>query len=283
MWSLFVEPFFEFEFLRRAALEAVILGFGFSVVGLVLVTRRLSLIGDTLSHAMLPGVVLAFTLFGPHLLALFFGGWITGFFLLVLAWVLFRTRQVEADAALALFAVFSVSVGILIASRTRTTTEILHLLFGNILAVDRTLLLLSAVVAGITWMLFLWHYRAVFVALVDPAFFQQMKRPSYAFILGLCGLFAANLTVGFASLGAMMTVGLLIVPSLVGRSLGKSPLQMALIAFVFSTAVSILGILLSFHLSVPSGPAIVCLACAGLALIQILRFRGFSRAEVEPS
>lgn len=271
MWSLFIEPFLEFEFLRRAVLEAVLLGLGFSVVGLVLVTRRLSLIGDTLSHAMLPGVVLAFTFFGPHLLALFLGGWMTSFLLVVLAWALFRSRKIEADAALALFAVFSVSLGILLASQTRTTTEILHLLFGNILAIDRTLLLLSGVVAALTWALFVWNYRAVFMALVDPLFFQQVKRPSFWLILGLGAVFSANLTIGFASLGAMMTVGLLIVPALVGRLLGHSPLQMALISFVYSAAVSVAGVLLSFHAGTPSGPAIVCLACLGLGVLHLLR------------
>lgn len=272
MWSLIIEPFLEFEFLRRAVLEAMILGLSFSIVGLVLVTRRLSLIGDTLSHAMLPGVVLAFSFFGPHLLALFFGGWVTGFLLLVAAWVLFRRQRVEADAALAMFAVFSVSLGILIASKTRTTTEILHLLFGNILAVETSLLVLSAAVAAVTWALFMWFYRDALMALVDPAFFQQVRRPGMGFILGLSALFAANLTVGFAALGAMMTVGLLIVPALVGRSMGRTLLSMVLWAFGFSCVVSWGGVLLSFHLSVPSGPAIVCLACVGLGFVQSLRW-----------
>ncbi|MBX3033216.1 MAG: metal ABC transporter permease [Bdellovibrionaceae bacterium] len=129
MWSLLVEPFLEYEFLRRALIEAIVLGLGFSIVGQVLITRRLSLIGDTLSHAMLPGVVVAFLLFGANAMALFWGGWITGFLILSASWFLFHRRRIEADAGLALFAVFSVSLGVLLAARTRTTTEILHLLF----------------------------------------------------------------------------------------------------------------------------------------------------------
>ena len=277
MWEFLVEPFLEFEFLRRAALEAILLGLGFSVTGLILITRRLSLIGDTLSHAMLPGVVIAFTVWGPHPLALFIGGWVTSFALLLMAWGLFRSKKAEADASLALFAVFSVSLGILIASRTRTTTEILHLLFGHILAVDRTLLVLSAVVVGVTWLIFLWQYRAVMMALVDPAFFQQMVRPSIFLFAGLCALFSANLTIGFASLGAMMTVGLLIVPSLVGRTLGSNPLQMALWSFLFSSVVSVSGVLVSFHLSVPPGPAIVSLACLGLTIVFVFRWLRMAR------
>lgn len=273
MWSLFIEPFVEFEFLRRALFESVILSMSFAVIGLVLVTRRLSLIGDTLSHAMLPGVVIAFLLAGPGFGALFLGGWITGFLLLAAAAWLSRRRAIEGDAVLALFAVFSVAVGIVIASRTRTTTEILHLLFGNILSIDGELLTVSALIGAATWSFFLVGYRSYFSALVDPEFFRSLKGPGVLGLAVLLALFAANLTVGFAGLGAMMTVGLLIVPSLVGRQWGGSPLAMVAASAAFATVVSAIGVLVSFHAEVPSGPAIVAVACLGLFISPLLKRR----------
>lgn len=268
MWSLVVEPFLEFEFLRRALFQAIILSLGFSVVGLVLITRRLSLIGDTLSHAMLPGVVIAFLIAGPSFPALFVGGWLTGVVLLAAAAGLARRRSMEGDAVLALFAVFSVAVGVLIASRTRTTTEILHLLFGNILAIDAPMLAVSAVVAALTWIVFLLGYRHFFSALVDPLFFRSVARPGFFVMAALLALFSANLTVGFAGLGAMMTVGLLIVPSLAGRRLGRSPLGMVVWSSLFAVVSSVAGVLISYHAEVPSGPAIVVIACLGLLLVS---------------
>lgn len=273
MWSLFIEPFLEFDFLRRALFESVILSLSFSVIGLVLVTRRLSLIGDTLSHAMLPGVVIAFLLGGTGFYSLFLGGWITGFLLLAAAAWLSRRRSIEGDAVLALFAVFSVAVGILIASHTRTTTEILHLLFGNILSIDRDLLTVSAVIGAVTWSVLLIGYRSYFSALVDPAFFQSLRGPKTLGFAALLALFAANLTVGFAGLGAMMTVGLLIVPSLVGRRLAGSPLGMVVVSALFAMLVSLIGVLLSYHAEVPSGPAIVAVACLGLFVSPLLKRR----------
>lgn len=271
MWSLFIEPFLEFAFLRRALVESVILSLSFSVIGLLLVTRRLSLIGDTLSHAMLPGVVIAFLLAGPGFYSLFVGGWITGFILLSAAVWLSRRRALEGDAVLALFAVFSIAVGMVIASRTQTTTEILHLLFGNILSIDDDLLGVSAIVGAITWSVFLIGYRSYFSALVDPAFFHSARGPATGRLVFLLALFAANLTVGFAGLGAMMTVGLLIVPSLVGRRLASSPLGMVVTSAAFATCVSVLGVLISYHAEVPSGPAIVAVACLGLFLSPLIR------------
>lgn len=268
MWSTLVEPFLEFEFLRRALFEAVILSFSFSVVGLFLVTRRLSLIGDTLSHAMLPGVVLAFLIAGPGFFALFFGGWLTAFALVSLAAWMARRRAIEADAVLALFAVFSMAAGVLIASRTRTTTEILHLLFGNILAIDGALLAFSAVIGALTWAAFLGGYRWAFSALVDPTFFQSLRRLDGWKMPLLLALFAANLTIGFAGLGAMMTVGLLVIPSLAGRRMARSPLAIVVASSLFAAVVSVIGIILSYHLEVPSGPAIVAVACAGLLLVH---------------
>lgn len=269
MWSFLVEPFLEFEFLRRAFFEAVILSLSFSVVGLFLVTRRLSLIGDTLSHAMLPGVVVAFLWFGPGFLALFLGGWLTSFVLLALAAWLARNRRLEADAVLALFAVFSVAAGVLLASRTRTTTEILHLLFGNILAIDGGLLAFSALIGALTWAAFLGGYRLAFAALVDPAFFDSLRRLRGWKTAALLALFAANLSIGFAGLGAMMTVGLLIVPSLAGRKLATSPLGIVGASSLFAVLVSFAGVVLSFHAELPSGPAIVVMACLGLLLVHL--------------
>lgn len=269
MWSSLVEPFLEFDFLRRALIESILLSLSFSVVGIFLVTRRLSLIGDTLSHAMLPGVVVAFLLWGPGFLSLFLGGWVTAFVLLALAAWLSRRKDIETDAVLALFAVFSVAVGVLLASRTRTTPEILHLLFGNILSIDAELLAFSALIGALTWAVFLGGYRSAFSALVDPEFFRSLRRldgPRTAFLLAL---FAANLTVGFAGLGAMMTVGLLVIPNLAGRRLAVSPLGIVGASSVFGVLVSFVGVVLSYHLEVPSGPAIVAVACAGLLLVHL--------------
>lgn len=266
MWSFLVEPFVEFEFMRGALLEAILLGVSFAALGVALISRRLALIGDTMSHAMLPGVVGASLIFGPRLEALIVGGGLMTFILVFLAARWRRRPGFAADSALALFAVFSVAVGVLIASGTRSSTDVLHLLFGNILAVESSLLIASAVVCALTVGTALVGFRAFTVALVDPAFFDSMTSSKTLLRVWLLLLFAANLTLGFAALGAMMTVGLLIVPALAVRPFVGSLLSWILATAVAAVVVSYVGVLASFHGEWPSGPSIVVSACVLLAV-----------------
>lgn len=254
--------------MRGALLEAVLLGVSFAAIGVTLVSRRLALIGDTMSHAMLPGVVVASLVFGPRLEALLFGGGLTAF---ALAWLSVRLRRrpgFAADSALALFAVFSVAVGVLVASKTRGSTEVLHLLFGNILAVEPALLALSALVCALTVGTVVAGRRAFSLALVDPEYFERVAGGRTLVQAWILFLFAANLTLGFAALGAMMTVGLLIVPALVARPFARGLSSWLSGSAAVAVVVSALGVLASFHGEWPSGPTIVTVACVVLALSQ---------------
>lgn len=280
MWSFLVEPFQEYSFMRAALLEATLLGVSFVALGVALVSRRLALIGDTMSHAMLPGVVVASVMFGPRLEALLAGGGVTAF---VLAWLAARLRKkpgFAADSALALFAVFAVAIGVLVASQTRSSTEVLHLLFGNILAVEPLLLGLSAIVCLLTVGTVIAGHRAFTIALVDPEHFERVAGARPGAQLWLLFLFAANLTLGFAALGAMMTVGLLIVPALAARPFAAGLGSWLAGAAGVAVLVSAVGVLASFHGEWPSGPTIVTVACLALALSRAahaLFKRGISR------
>lgn len=270
MWSFLVEPFVDFAFMRGALLEAILLGVSFSALGVALISRRLALIGDTMSHAMLPGVVGASLLFGPRLEALVIGGGLMTFILVFLASRWRRRPGFAADSALALFAVFSVAVGVLLASGTRSSTEVLHLLFGNILAVEPALLVASAIVCALTVGTAVIGFRGFTIALVDPAFFDTVTASKKLLRLWLLLLFAANLTLGFAALGAMMTVGLLIVPALAVRPFVGSLLSWIVATMLAAMLVSFIGVLLSFHGEWPSGPSIVVVACVFLALGSVI-------------
>ena len=136
IWHTFIQPFIEFGFMRRALLVCLALSLSTTMLGVFLLLRRMSLMGDALSHAILPGVAAGYLLNGMSLLAMTVGGFIAGIAVaLVAGWVSRRTPLKE-DASFAGFYLGSLALGVTLVSLRGSNVDLLHLLFGSILAVD---------------------------------------------------------------------------------------------------------------------------------------------------
>src|SRR6188474_2347293 len=145
--DLFIAPFSEFEFMRRALAGALALALGAGPIGVFLMLRRMSLVGDAMAHAILPGAAIGFLVSGLSLFAMTAGGLIAGFVIAVGAGVIARVTELKEDASLAAFFLISLAVGVTIVSLKGTNIDLLHFLFGSVLALDDQTLLL---IAGIT-------------------------------------------------------------------------------------------------------------------------------------
>lgn len=266
MISVLWMPFVEDVETRQALFQSIMMALSFPVVGLLLVTRRLSLLGDSLSHAMLPGVVLAMVAGCSGGVALFVGGGGSVFVLMAAMLIYSRKGKAFPDSALAYLTVFALAVGVLIAYRYEIDEEILHMLFGDLLDVGGRLLSITAIVGALTWFGVLVFFRRFILALVDPAYFAMTCSIPVVGWIALLALFSAHLTLGFAALGSLMTVGLLIVPTMVGLRWARDPLSVLFVAASFGMVVSYVGLIISHFTSVPAGPTIVTLACVGLFL-----------------
>src|SRR6266436_6057765 len=162
--EIFIAPFTEFEFMRRALAGALALALGAAPIGVFLMLRRMSLVGDAMAHAILPGAAVGFLLSGLSLFAMTAGGLIAGFVVALLTGLVARTTELKEDAALATFYLLSLAVGVTIISLKGTNIDLLHVLFGNVLAVgimmlpaaigrfwarDTTLMILIATASGV--------------------------------------------------------------------------------------------------------------------------------------
>src|SRR6059058_2765801 len=147
MYDALIAPFTEFEFMRRALAGVIALALGGAPIGVFLMLRRMSLVGDAMAHAILPGAAIGFLLAGLNLFAMTFGGLIAGFAVALLAGLVSRTTELKEDASLAAFYLMSLALGVTIVSLKGTNIDLLHVLFGSILALDDTALFL---LAGIT-------------------------------------------------------------------------------------------------------------------------------------
>jgi len=262
-------PFSEFEFMRRALAAVIALSLGGGPIGVFLMLRRMSLVGDAMAHAILPGAAIGFLLSGLNLFAMTTGGLVAGFAVALLAGLVSRSTGVKEDASLATFYLASLALGVTIVSVKGTNVDLLHVLFGNILAMDNPTLLLVAVNATITLLVLAVIYRPLVIESVDPLFLRTVSRAGAPAHLVFLALIVINLVSGFQALGTLLAVGLMILPAGIARFWSRDITPMICIAVASAIISGYIGLVLSFQTRIPSGPAIILVA-AGLYLGSVL-------------
>ena len=273
LYTLLVQPFIEFGFMRRGLVGCLALALGCGPIGLFLVMRRMSLMGDALSHAVLPGAAIGFIFAGLSLPAMGLGGFVAGISVALIAGLVSRFTSVREDASFAAFYLLALSVGVLLVSKYGSNVDLIHILFGTVLAVDDAALLLVASIASLTLLTLAVIYRPLLLESYDPAFLQSVGASGGAYHLIFLVLVVLNLVAGFQALGTLMAVGIMILPSAAARLWAKSLPMLLLLAVLFAFGSGASGLLLSFHADVPAGPAIV-LVCGVVYFVSLLAAPG---------
>lgn len=269
LYHLLIQPFVEFGFLRRALVGAIALGLGSGPIGTLLVLRRMSLMGDALSHAVLPGAALGFLIGGLSLPAMSLGGLAAGLIVALLSGVVTRLTALREDASFAAFYLISLALGVIIVSTRGSTIDLLHVLFGTILAIDDAALLLVASIATLTLLVLALAYRPLVLECFDPGFLRSVGiRGGWVHALFL-SLVVLNLVAGFQALGTLMAVGLMMLPAAAARFWAREIWSLAATSAALAGCAGYLGLLLSYDLRLPSGPAII-LACGGFYALSVL-------------
>lgn len=258
LWS----PFVEFTFMRRALFGGAALALSTAPLGVFLILRRMSMMGDAIAHGILPGIAVAFMLAGFSLWAMTLGGLVAGLGMAALAAAVTRGTGLRADASLAALYPISLAGGVLLLGLAGRQLDLVHVLFGSALAVDRSTLVAMLTVSGcslaMTSLLFPW----LRLGSLDPGFLRGVSRfgpPAYGLFLGLVVI---NLVIGFQAIGALMVIGLMMLPAAAARFWSQD-LRVILVLAALLAATSVwLGLLVSFHASLASGPSIVLMAGA---------------------
>ena len=257
-----IAPFTEFEFMRRALAAIGAPPSDSATIGVFLLLRRMSLVGDAMAHAILPGAAIGFLLSGLNLFAMTTGGLIAGFAVAILAGVVARSTGLKEDASLATFYLASLALGVTIVSIKGTNIDLLHVLFGDILAMDDQTLLLVAINATITLLVLAVIYRPLVIECVDPLFLRTVSRAGAPAHLAFLALVVINLVSGFQALGTLLAVGLMILPAGIARFWSRDVTPMICIAVLSAIVSGYAGLVLSFQTRIPSGPAIILVAAA---------------------
>ncbi|CAM3220092.1 zinc ABC transporter permease AztB [Paracoccus nototheniae] len=274
MWTLLVTPFTEFAFMQRALAGALMLSLSACPVGVFLTLRRMSLTGDAMAHAILPGAAAGFLIFGLEIWPMTLGGLIAGALVALGAGAVARLTVQHEDASMAAFYLISLSVGVVMVSLRGSSVDLMHVLFGTVLALDDAALLLIGLVLAVTALAFCVLWRALVAECLDPLFLRSVSGWGTVVHFAFLGLVVLNLVAGFQALGTLLSVGLMILPAAAARFWTQSVLPMVALAVGIGALSSASGLLLSYHLSLPSGPAITLSAGAAYLLSVIFAPRG---------
>ncbi len=274
-------PFAEFAFMQRALLGTVLLSLSACPIGVFLMLRRMSLTGDAMAHAILPGAAVGFVVAGLEVLPMTFGGLVAGLVVALAAGVVSRLTVQREDASLAAFYLISLALGVLLVSIRGSSVDLMHVLFGTVLALNDQALYLIAAISVVTIALLILVWRALVAECLDPLFLRSVSSAGpfvhYLFMV----LVVLNLVGGFEALGTLLSVGLMMLPAAAARFWANRVLPMCALAVAFGMLSGVVGLLLSYHLDAASSPAIILTAGTIYLVSAVFGRRGIIGARLK--
>jgi zinc/manganese transport system permease protein len=282
MYGLFITPFAEFDFMRRALAGVVILSLSAAPIGIFLMLRRMSLAGDVMAHAILPGAALGFLLAGLDLFAMTAGGIAAGITVAVLAGLVARFTELKEDAALAAFYLVSLALGVTLISLKGSNVDLFRVLFGSVLALDNPTIYVIASFTTFSLLALALIWRPLVLECVDPGFLRSVSGSGTAVHLLFLTLVVLNLVAAFHALGTLLAVGMMMLPAAAARFWTQDVTRMAAISVVMGMVSGIGGLLVSFHFNLPTGPAVILAAGVFYAFSVLLGPVGGLRKRLSP-
>ena len=218
-----------------------------------------------MAHAILPGAAIGYLIVGLSLSAMTIGGLIAGMSVALLSGFVTRSTALREDASLAAFYLISLALGVLIVSTRGSNVDLMHVLFGTVLALDDATLVLLCSIASLSMLVLAIVFRPLVLECADPQFLRSVSGVSAVTHLTFLVLVVLNLVGGFHALGTLMAVGIMILPATAAKFWADRIGELIVVAVIVSILSSLVGLLLSYHFSLPSGPAVILVA--GIAYV----------------
>lgn len=256
MLNEFIQGLLDFQFLQNALITSIMVGISAGIIGSFIILRGMSLMGDAISHAVLPGVALSYMLGSSYII----GATIFGMASAALIGFVTKHSRLKNDTAIGIVFSAFFALGIILISFARSSTDLYHILFGNVLAVRDSDMFLTAAVL-------------VIVLIAVPLFYKQLKLTSFAPTIaksyvwnisainyGLMFLLTLVAVTSLQTVGTILVIAMLITPAATAYQLTDKLLVMIVLSTVFGTLSSIVGLYFSYSYNLPSGATIVMAA-----------------------
>lgn len=279
MIDLLLLPF-QLDFMRNALIVAVIVAVPMALLSCFVVLKGWSLIGDAISHAVFPGVILSYIAGLPYVVGAFAAGMVcalsTGF--------LKDNSRIKQDTAMGVVFAGMFALGLVLHTRVRATVHLDHILFGDMLGIVPADFATAAIVAAVTVIAILAKWRDFLLHAFDPAQAAAVGLPVRRLHYGLLALISLAIVGALQAVGIILAVAMLIAPGAISFLLVRRFSAMLVFATLTAAACALGGVYLSFFLDSAPAPTIVLLlgACFVAALV-VSRLRDRRAGDLEPS
>jgi zinc/manganese transport system permease protein len=269
VYGFLIGPFESFGFMRTALVACFALALANGPVGTLLLLRRMSLEGNVLSHAVMPGAALGFLYAGYSLAALSLGGFLTGALVAGSAGLVARFRPKRPEVSLAAFYLVSLALGVIIVSARGSNVDLMHVLFGTVLAVDMRNLLFIAIISSVALLVLAAIYRPLAIDSFDPAFLRSIGVSGGVYRGVFLLIVVLNLVASFQAFGTLLAIGPILLPAAAALCWTQRIWTTIALGVAIGMTADYVGLLMSYYANLPSGPAIVLAGGAmyGLSMI----------------
>jgi ABC-type Mn2+/Zn2+ transport system permease subunit len=267
--NFLIEPL-SYPFMIRGLIAVIIVGVVCAIVGTYVVLRGMAFFGDALAHAILPGVAVGYLVGGGAKGPLFWWAMLTAVLASFGIGALSKGRQLKEDTAIGVIFAGMFALGIaLISTVSSYTVDLTHFLFGDVLGVSRTDLLLTAIFGGFVVVAVFAFYKEFMVLSFDPVLAATMRLPASLLHYLLLVLIAVTIVVSLQTVGIALMVAMLVTPAATAYLLTRRLPTMMLTGAAIGALSAIGGLYLSFYANIASGAAIV-LVCTTFFILAFL-------------
>lgn len=268
VWEFFAEPL-GYAFMQRALWIAILVGSVCAVLSCYLVLKGWALMGDAVSHAILPGIVIAFMIGLP----LSVGAFAAGLFSAIATGYLKENSRIKEDTVMGIVFSGMFGLGIVLFTQIDTGQHLQHLLFGNLLGISTGDLIETTIIVVGILALVLAKRRDLLLYCFDPQHAQAIGLPVRLIHYGLLTVLALTIVTSLKAVGIILVVAMLIGPGATAFLLTKRFERMLVLAILVAVCASVLGVLISFHIDGATGPCIVLVQTAFFAAAILFRTR----------
>lgn len=252
-----------YEFIQRALIASVTIGISCGLIGTYIMLRRMSLIGDALAHAVLPGVVVSFMVAGKSEIALFVGAVVSGIITVLLIGFVNRNSKIKEDTSIGIIFTGAFALGILLVSQLKQVhIDLSSYLFGDVLGVSTGDITLSLIIMAVIILCILLFYKQLLLTSFDPTMALTIGISTTLVHYMLMTLLSMSIVAGLQSVGVILIIAMLITPPATAYLLSNNLRKILFLSPIFGTISAVAGLYLSYHFNFASGASIVLVAVA---------------------
>ena len=265
LFNFFIEPF-QLELMRRALYAAIVIAIVCALFSCFLVLKGWSLMGDAISHAVLPGIAVAYLIGIPFIV----GAFISGIFCSFATGFIKNNSRIKEDTVMGILFSGMFAIGIILVTKIHTNIHLSHILFGNILGITKNEFIFTVIISAVISIILLLKLKDFILFCFDATQAKVVGLPVTFLHYLLLSMLSLAIVTTLQAAGIVLVIAMLISPGITAFLLTKRFEYMLVIAVFVSVIASIIGTIISYHLDADTGPSIVIVQAIIFVLAYIL-------------